>query len=107
MTNLALDTKEQVLEAAIGGLPRVAEAVVAIPAEARKRALDAAEDSYRQTARNLDYGEAEVQEWVAAIMFRLRAEVAAQELKAAAQGLAEQKNKSESKAPSFVATSAA
>ena len=96
---LSFDNKEEVLEAAISGLPRVAEAIVAIPAEARARALVAAEDSYRQTARNLGYGETEVQEWVAAIMFRLRAEVAAQEL-------AEQKNKSENNAPSFVIPSA-
>jgi hypothetical protein len=39
MMNLALDTKEQVLEAAIGGLPRVAQAVVAIPAEAGQEPL--------------------------------------------------------------------
>src|SRR6266849_3190300 len=99
MTTLALD-KEQVLEAAIGGLSRVAEAVLAIPNEARTKSLDAAENSYRQTARAWGYDEAEIEEWVSAIMFRLRAEVSAQEL-------AHQQNDPKDDAPSLVPTSAA
>lgn len=77
MTILAPD-KEQVLEAAIGGLSRVAEAIVAVPTEARTKSLHAAENSYRRTARTWGYDEAEIDEWVSVIMFRLRAEVSAQ-----------------------------
>lgn len=73
--NLMIDSKQEVLEAVISGLSRVAEAILATPNEARTKALDAAADSYRQTARALDYDEAESQEWVNAIMFRLRGEV--------------------------------
>jgi hypothetical protein len=73
---------------AIDGLSRVARAIVAVPAEARTKAFAAAEDSYRQTARELGYDETEVQEWTAGIMFRLRAEVALIER-------AKQKNKAE------------
>jgi hypothetical protein len=75
-----LDTKEQVLEAAITGVCRVAGAIVATPAERRTKALDAAANSYRQTAQDLGYDEAEIQEWLHGIMFRLRTEVSAQEL---------------------------
>jgi hypothetical protein len=67
--------KQEILEAVISGLSRVAEAILATPKEARTKALNAAADSYRQTARTLNYDEAEIQEWVNAIMFRLREEV--------------------------------
>jgi hypothetical protein len=79
MMSLTTDKKQEVLEAAISGLSRVAEAILATPNEARIKALDAAADSYRQTAQVLGYDEAELQEWVA-IMFRLRGEVTRQEL---------------------------
>jgi hypothetical protein len=69
-----LDTKEQVLEAAITGVCRVAEAIVATPTEKRTKALDAAADSYRQTAQDLGYDEAEIRGWLHGIMFRLRTE---------------------------------
>ena len=78
--SLTLDTKEQVLEAAISGVSRVAEAILATPTEKRTKALDAAANSYRQTAEDLSYGEAEIQEWLHGIMSRLRTEVAAREL---------------------------
>jgi hypothetical protein len=42
MMSSTLDTKEQVLEAAITGVFRVAEAIVATPTEKRTKALDAA-----------------------------------------------------------------
>ena len=77
---MTFSSKDQALEAVIGGLSRVAQAVVAIPVEGRTRALAAAESSYRQTARNWGYTEVEIQEWTSTIMSRLRAEVAAQEL---------------------------
>ena len=43
---MTLDIKEDALEVAIGGLPRVVEAILAAPAEARTKALDAAAGSY-------------------------------------------------------------
>jgi hypothetical protein len=78
--SLSLDTKEQVLEAAINGLSRVAEASCATPTEKRTQALDAAANRYRQTAQDLGYDEAEIQEWLHGIMSHLRTEVAAREL---------------------------
>ena len=99
MTILAPD-KEQVLEAAIGGLSRVAEAIVAVPTEARTKSLHAAENSYRRTARTWGYDEAEIDEWVSVIMFRLRAEVSAQES-------AHQQYKPKHNSPSLVPTSTA
>ena len=100
MMSLTLDTKEQVLDAAITGVSRVAEAILATPTEKRTKALDAAANSYRQTARDLGYDEAEIQEWLHGIMFRLRTEVAAREL-------AQQKNEPHDDAtPSLVPASA-
>jgi hypothetical protein len=98
MTNLPLDTEEQVLEATIGGLSRVAEAILATPNEARTKALDAAEDSYHRAARDLGYDEAKIEEWVS-VMFRLRAEISAQEL-------AQQQNEPKDDAPSLMPASA-
>ena len=76
----ALDTRQQVLDAAITGVFRVAEAILATPAETRTKALDAAADGYRQTAQDLGCDEAEIQELLDVILFRLRTEVAAREL---------------------------
>ena len=50
------------------------------PTEKRTKALDAAADGYRQTAQDLGCDEAEIQELLDVIMFRLRTEVAAREL---------------------------
>lgn len=68
--------KEEVLESAIGGISRVAEAIAALRSEDHAKALDAAERSYRQTALDLGYPEAAAQVWTAAVMFRLRTELA-------------------------------
>ncbi len=76
----ALDTKQQVLDAAITGVFRVAEAILATPTEKRTKALDAAADGYRQTPEGLGCDEAEIQELLDVILFRLRTEVAAREL---------------------------
>jgi hypothetical protein len=80
MMSLTLDNREQVLEAAITGIFRVAEAILATPTEVRTKALNATANSYRQTAQDLGYDEAEIEEWLHEIMFRLRTEVAAREL---------------------------
>ncbi len=76
---MTFSSKDLALQAVIGGLSRVAQAVVAIPVESRPKALAAAESSYRQTARNWGYTEVEIQEWTSTVMSRLRDEVAAQE----------------------------
>jgi hypothetical protein len=68
-------TREQALREAITGVSRVADAIVAIPANARSKALTAAEASYRQSALDLGYNDSEAQNWVDAMMFRLRDEV--------------------------------
>jgi len=49
--------KEELLEAAVAGIPRVAQAVAEIPAKCRARALQAAEQSYLQTVQDLSYAE--------------------------------------------------
>jgi hypothetical protein len=99
MMSLTLDTKEQVLDAPITGVSRVANATLATPTEKRTKALDAVANSYRQTAQDLGYDEAEIQEWFHGIMFRLWTEVAAQEL-------AQRKNEPHDNDPSLVPPSA-
>jgi hypothetical protein len=73
------DTKAEMLEKAIDGLPRIADALFAVPEHARSKALTAVEDSYRQTALGLGCKDGEAQTWVDAIMFRLRSEVTARQ----------------------------
>ena len=46
------------LEAAVAGIPRVAQAIAAIPAKHRAKARESAERSYPQTVRDVDYAEA-------------------------------------------------
>jgi len=65
----------EILEAAVAGIPRVAEVVASVSLEHRARALEAAESSYRQTVRNLGYEEGPSQSWVSAVMLRLQTEV--------------------------------
>lgn len=72
--------KEEILEAAVAGIQRVAEAVAASPEEVRAEALDAVENSYRRTARDFGYDEDLIQSWVSTIMLRLRAELERREL---------------------------
>jgi hypothetical protein len=70
---LTLD-EDKVLSAAIAGVPRVAEIIATVAAEERTRALEAAENSYLETARALGYQDADAQQWVSAVMSRLRME---------------------------------
>jgi hypothetical protein len=70
---LALD-KDEVLSAAIAGVPRIAEIMATVAAEDRSRALEAAEKSYLETAHTLGYEDTDAQQWVAAVMSRLQAE---------------------------------
>ena len=67
---LTLD-EDDVLSAAIAGVPRVAELIATVPDEDRSRALEAAEKSYLQTAYILGYQDADAQQWASALMSRL------------------------------------
>ena len=70
---------EKIVEAAVAGIPRVAQAIAETPAEQRAKALGAAERSYRHTMQKLGYEEGPVQSWVSAVMLRLQTEVRKQE----------------------------
>jgi hypothetical protein len=65
----------EVLQGVINGLSRVAEAIAAVPANERSKAMTAVEASYRQTALELGYTDTEARDWAAAIMFSLRTQV--------------------------------
>ena len=67
---------ERTLDAAVGGIPRVAKAIAEIPTALRQRALEAAERSYRQTVRDLGYPEPDAEVWTCAVIFRVRSQVA-------------------------------
>ena len=67
--------EEEILAAAVAGIPRVAQVVASIPNDHQSRALDAVEGSYQQTVLDLGYEEGPVQSWVSAVMFRLQREV--------------------------------
>jgi hypothetical protein len=64
--------KDEVLSSALAGLPKVAELIATFPLEHRRRALQAAEQSYLETARGLGYREADAVQWATAVMLRLR-----------------------------------
>lgn len=53
----SISEQEEILEAAVAGIPRVAEVVASIPEEDREMAFEAAERSYLQTAHDLYRGE--------------------------------------------------
>jgi hypothetical protein len=67
--------QEDVLQAAVAGVRKVAAAIAALPREDRERAFEAAERAYAQTVRDLDYPEDAARSWVSAMMHRLRADV--------------------------------
>ena len=83
----SISEEEEILEAAVTGIPRVAEAIASIPEKARAKALAAVESTYRQTMLDLGYEEGPAASWVSAMMLRLQAKVAEQE--AAKQGATE------------------
>ena len=66
--------EDEVLSAAIAGVPRVAELIATVPAEERTRVLEAAEKSYLETAHTLGYQDSDAQQWASAVMSRLRME---------------------------------
>ncbi len=75
----SISEEEEILEAAVAGIPRVAEAMASIPEEARAKALTAVESTYRQTMLDLGYEEGPAESWVSAMMLRLQTEVEEQE----------------------------
>ena len=72
--------QRNIIEAIVAGLPHLAEAVSAIPAEYQAKALKAAESSYLKTFRQMGLSEAESQTWASSVMRRLRRHVAQKEL---------------------------
>jgi hypothetical protein len=70
-TNTDFD-KDEVFSLALAGLPKVSELIATFSAEDRQRALEAAEQSYLETARGLGYQETDALQWAEAVMFRLR-----------------------------------
>jgi hypothetical protein len=66
--------EDEVLSAAIAGIPRVAELIATVPDEHRSRVLEAAEKSYIDTAHSLGYQDADAQQWASVVMSRLRIE---------------------------------
>jgi hypothetical protein len=65
----------EALQGVINGLSRVAEAMAAVPANQRSKAMTAVEAIYRQSALELGYSDSEARDWVTAIMFSLQAQV--------------------------------
>ena len=74
----SISEEEEILEAAVSGIPRVADVIASVPEEDKAKALDAAESAYRETVRDLGYEEGPAEAWVSAIMVRLQAEVSEQ-----------------------------
>lgn len=70
--------EDGVLSKVWAGLPRVAGLIAMVPEERRERALEAAEQSYLKTARELGYEEEDALQWVSAVMVRLQGEISDQ-----------------------------
>jgi hypothetical protein len=88
-----VETKEDFIEAASNGLPRVADAIIAAPPKARIGVIDAVMESYRKLAGDF-LGEEETEKWLVSLVARLEAEVSAKE--------EQEKNKSSMDAASLV-----
>jgi hypothetical protein len=72
MTSILDD--DEMLSAAIAGVPRIAEFIATVPTEERVRALEAAEKSYLETAHTLGYQEDAARQWISTVMSRLQIE---------------------------------
>ena len=57
------------------GLRQVAEVIAGLPEASRSIALDAAAQSYLNTARQLGYAEEDAQEWASVVMDRLHGDI--------------------------------
>jgi hypothetical protein len=65
-------TRDEVFTSAIAGLPKVAELIATFSSDDRRKALEAVEKSYLETAQGLGYEKTDALEWAEAVMFRLR-----------------------------------
>jgi hypothetical protein len=65
-------SNDELFSSAVAGLPRIAELIVSLSSGDRRRALEAAERSYLETARGLGYQETDALQWAEAVMRRLR-----------------------------------
>jgi hypothetical protein len=63
---------DEVLSAAIDGIPKIAERIANVSPSDRSRALAAVEQSYLQTASALGYDELDAQLWASTIMAQLK-----------------------------------
>ncbi len=68
--------RENILEVAVAGIPRIAKVIADYPIELREGALELAEHKYQQTVCDLGYAEGDAQGWISVVMFRLRNQVA-------------------------------
>jgi hypothetical protein len=76
--DITVETKDDFIAAASEGLPRVAEAIIAAPTEARVCVIEAVVESYRQTARAF-FDEEETTKWLMDVVAHLEAEVCEKE----------------------------
>jgi hypothetical protein len=67
---------QDVFELAFAGIPRVAEVIAALRLEDRPRALHAAEQRYRQMARDAGVSEGAADVWGAAVISLIRLRMA-------------------------------
>jgi len=70
-----MPSNEEILALLIIGIPRVAERIAGLNDEQKATAFEVVEQSYLQTALDLDYSEADATGWLSAVMDTLRAEV--------------------------------
>ena len=63
--------KDEVLSSAIEGIPKIAELITTVPDGKRSLALQAAHQSYLQTAQALGYAPTDAQEWASTVMSML------------------------------------
>jgi hypothetical protein len=66
--------KDEAFSSAVAGLPKVVELIATCPLGSRRRAFEAAQQSYLETARDLGYEEADALQWAEAVMHQLRRE---------------------------------
>ena len=66
---------QEIFELAFAGIPRVADLIAALRVDDRTKALDAAEQRYKQMARDLGVSEGAAEVWAAAMMSLIRLRV--------------------------------
>ena len=66
---MALDLEnDEVFSAAIEGLPKIVELMATVPEAKRSLALEAAQQSYLQTAKAIGYEESDAERWASTVM---------------------------------------